>query len=308
MRNLEGTTMRFAAVLGEPPTGRATWHDRVRRVDDAGFDVVLVPDHLGMIGPLAPLVSAAEAAPRLRVGTQVLNNEFWNPALLAREAAMVDLLTDGRLELGFGAGHAADEFAAVGLAYDPPVRRIERLEAAVPIVRRLLAGETVTADAPYRLHDCALGFAARQARVPIMVGGNGDRVLRLAAREADIVGFVGFTSGSGRVHTDLTHFTWDGLADRVRHVAACTADRVGELELSVLVQQVAVTDDRRAVAGQMAAAGGVDADVLLDSPFVLLGSTSAIAEQLARLRDELGIGYVTTFEHSVDPLATARPV
>jgi probable F420-dependent oxidoreductase len=289
-----------------PAASRMEWVDRVRRLDDQGHDVLLMPDHLGLWPPFTPLVAAAEASDRLRFGTLVLNNEFWNPVLLAREAAAVDVLTGGRLELGLGAGHAALEFAASGITYDPPGVRVGRLAEAVPLVRRLLAGEAVNHDGAFHLEGANLGLATAQSRVPVMVGGNGDRVLRIAAEQADIVGLVGFTSGTGLVHTDLSHFTWDGLADRIAHVRRCAGPRFDGLELSVLVQRVTITDAPRVAAEELAGGGDVDVDTLLDSPFALFGSGAAIAERLERLRAEHGVTYVTTFEHSAEDLAAAR--
>jgi probable F420-dependent oxidoreductase len=300
-----GRTFRTGIVAMAPAATRTEWLDGVRRIDAQGHDVLLMPDHLGMWPPFTPLVAAAEASDRLRFGTLVLNNEFWNPVLLAREATAVDVLTGGRLELGIGAGHAAIEFAACGIPYEPPGARVGRLAEAAPLVRRLLAGEAVNHDGAYRLDGAATGLAAAQAPVPVMVGGNGDRVLRIAAQHADIVGLVGFTAGTGLVHTDLSHFTWAGLADRIAHVRRCAGPRFDELELSVLVQRVRIVDDAGAAAAEFAGGTGVDVDMLLDSPFVLFGTESSIANRLERLRTEHGVSYVTTFEHSAEPLATA---
>ena len=132
--------LRTGIVPLTPFTTLDDWRRRVRAVDEQGHDVLLMADHLGMVAPLPPLVAAAAVSERLRFGVQVLNNEFWNPVLLAREAATADILTGGRLELGFGAGHAAVEFAAAGLDYDRPGLRIDRLAAAVPVVRTLHRG------------------------------------------------------------------------------------------------------------------------------------------------------------------------
>ena len=280
----------------EAAASRAAWLERVRRIDGAGYDVLLMPDHFGMWPPFTPLVAAAEGSDRLRFGTQVLNVEFWNPALLAREAAAVDVLTDGRLELGFGAGHAEEEFRASGLRYPPAGERVDDLAEAVPLVRRLLAGEEVTADGHYNLERCATRLRTVQERVPIMVGGNGDRMLRLAGECADIVGLVGFTSGTGRSHSDLSHFDWSGLADRVAHVRRAARHRVEDLELSVLVQVVVITDDRAGTAEQLAVPMEVTADVLLSSPFVMIGSVDDVADHVRRLGQDHGVGYVTVFE------------
>ncbi len=295
--------LRFGCVARDAAGSRAAWLERVRRIDGAGYDVLLMPDHFGIWPPFTPLVAAAEASERLRFGTQVLNVEFWNPALLAREAAAVDVLTDGRLELGFGAGHAEEEFRATGLRYPPAGERVDHLTEAVPLVRRLLAGEEVTTDGHYRVEKCATGLATVQDRVRVMVGGNGDRVLRLAGECADIVGFVGFTSGTGRNHTNLSHFDWAGLEDRVGHVLTAAQDRAAELELSILVQMVVITDDRAGTAAELARSMEVPPDALLTSPFMMIGSVDDVANQVRRLRNDHGVGYITVFEQFSEAFA-----
>lgn len=297
--------LRFGCVARGPMPTRAEWLDRVRRIDDLGFDTLLTADHVGSWAPFPPLVAAAEASDRLRLGTQVLNIELWNPLLLARDAAAVDLLCDGRLELGFGAGHAEIEFRQAGLAYPSAGERVDHLAELVPLVRCLLAGETVSGGERYRLHDAATGLAAAQDRMPFLVGGNGDRVLRIAAEHADIVGLVGFASGTGQVHAGLSHFTWAGLADRVALVRAAAGDRADDLELSVLVQAVHVTDDRAGVAARMAERFEHPVADIVDSPFMLIGSAAEIADQIRRLRDEHGVTYVTAFEPAGPALAEA---
>lgn len=285
---------RFGCVTRHA-TSREDWEQRVRTIEGWGFDVLLSADHLGNWPPFLPLVAAATVSSRLRFGVQVLNNEFWNPALLAREAAVADVLTSGRLELGFGAGHNEAEFRAAGLPYPPPGERVARMAAAIPLVQRLLAGETVTSGAPYHLDQCVVGVAPAQSPVPVIVGGNGDRVLAAAARHADIVSLVGFTSGTERVHTNLTHFTWDGLAERLAYVRSVAPERYDALERSVLVQVVIVTDDRAATVAETAKAFGVSPELAFDSPFVMIGSVAHLLEHLVRLR-ELGVTYPTTFE------------
>jgi probable F420-dependent oxidoreductase len=295
--------LRFGCVARSPAASRADWLDRVRAVDRAGFDVLLLPDHLGVWPPFTPLVAAAEASDRLRFGTQVLNIGFWSPALLAREAAAVDVLTDGRLELGFGAGHAEDEFRAVGAVFPAAGERVDHLTEAVPLVRRLLAGEEVTADGHYPLDRCSTGLTTTQSPVPVMIGGNGDRVLGLAARCADTVGLVGFTARAGQPHPALTHFGWDGLADRIGHVRAAAPGRFDDLEISVLVQAVVLTDDRAGVADMLGKSFGQPPDVVLDSPFVMVGSAEEVADHVRRLRHDHGVGYITVFEPFADALA-----
>lgn len=293
-----GRRLRFGCVARTPPRSPAEWRERVRRIEGWGFDILLVPDHLGLAGPFVALQAAAEASDRLRLGTQVLNVQFWNPGLLARDAATADVLTGGRLELGLGAGNAAAEFRSVGVPYPPAGERVGRLAEAVPLVRRLLDGEEVTSAGRYRLDRCATGVPTTQGRVPLMVGGNGDRVLRVAARHADIVGITGFTAGTGPKDNTLTHFGWDGLADRVARVGREAGGRTEELELSLLVQAVELTGDRRSKAEEMAVDFERPADVLLASPFVMVGSLAELADHVRRLVADHGVTYLTVPERA----------
>ena len=136
-----------------------------------------------------------------------------------------------------------------------------------------------------------------------MVGGNGDRVLELAARTADIVGLVGFTAGTGQRAGDLSHFGWDGLADRVAHLRRAAPNRADALELSLLVQAVYVTDNRQATAERIAGAFHQTPGFILNSPFVMVGSAADLADQLRRLRGDHGVTYITVFDTFADDFA-----
>ena len=264
------------------------------RAEDLGFDTIVVADHLvdGVLAPVVALATLAEATTRLRLGTLVLNNDWRHPALLAREAATLDLVSDGRLELGLGAGHAAPEYAEVGVSFDPPAARVARLEEAVAVLRRLFDGDAVTfGGKAYRLASHQL-FPVRRPR--LLVGGNGDRVLRLAAREADIVGFTGLgqTRADGQTHD----VAWDeaSIDRKVAVVRAAAGSRLRALELNALVQHVAITDDREAAVAPLAALTRTDPAVLLASPYVLVGSATEIVEQLHRVRERWGFSYFVT--------------
>jgi probable F420-dependent oxidoreductase len=260
----------------------AAWRDDVRRLDDLGFDAIRVADHIGLIDPFTALGAAASVSDRLELATYACNVGFWNPLVLARSAATLALVSDGRFTLGIGAGHAEVEHRAAGLPYPPPGERVSMLERVVPLLRRLLDGKTVD-DAVLGMHEAAVGFAF--PHVPLLVGGNGDRVLALAGRHADAAGLVGFTSGTGQVHTDRSHWSWEGLADRIAHVRRAAAERAADLTIDILVQRVKVTD----------APGD-------DTPFVLLGTVERIRDQISRL-EGLGVDGITVFESSADALA-----
>ena len=285
--------LRFGVSASVTPDRRA-WQELARRYEGDGFDVLVTADHLGgSLAPFSPLVSAADATEHMRVGVLVVNNDLWNPLVLAREAATAALLTDGRFELGLGAGHAREEYEAAGIAYDRPAVRVARLAETVPVLRRLLTGETVDHDGEHcQLRGASLGLSV-PGSIPILVGGNGDAALEVAAREADTVGLVGFTSGTGRTHTNLSHFTWAGLAERIAHVRRHSGARTEEPELNVLVQVVA-RGNRRALAEQLAQRFGQPSDLVTDSPFVCLGSVDDMVKHVERLRS-LGVTYLVGF-------------
>jgi probable F420-dependent oxidoreductase len=276
---------------------------RARDWESAGIGGIWAADHLGMHDPFVALGAVASATTGLRLGTLVINHDFWSAPMLARAAGTLERIAPGRTVLGVGAGHAHVEYDAMGLPYRPPSERVDRLTDLFEVTCRLLAGETVTHDSEWcHLQDCALGLATPARPPRTLVGGNGTRVLTLAAQRADMVGYTGFTSGTGQSHTNLSHFTWDGLAERMRLVEERAAGRV--VEANVLVQQVAVTDDPVGYLGPWAEPTGVALDDLVDNPFVLVGPAPFVRDQLARLAAE-GVGDVCVFDSSVDALLSA---
>ncbi|HEY2331150.1 MAG TPA: TIGR03621 family F420-dependent LLM class oxidoreductase [Acidimicrobiales bacterium] len=290
-----GVSASYAAVGPE-------WRAFIRRAEQWGFSTLYVADHVGMLDPFVALTAAAGESNHLALGTYVLNIEFWNPLLLARSAATLDLLSEGRLVLGLGAGHAEVEFRQAGLAYPAPAERVTKLERTVDVLARLLGGETVDDDR-LGLAGAGTGIPPARPQVPILIGGNGRRVLSLAGRSADVAGIVGFRSGTGQVHTDLSHWTWDGLADRIDVVRTAAEDRLTGPAFDLLVQRVVVTGDREAAAQELAQATGRDAGAHLASPFLLLGTEEEIAAQLQRLEAEPGVSAITVFAPYAEVLA-----
>ncbi|WP_345400647.1 TIGR03621 family F420-dependent LLM class oxidoreductase [Nonomuraea salmonea] len=181
---------RFGAVIRQAESGRA-WAEKARRLEGAGFDVLLVPDHLtgDRFAPIAALTAAACATGRLRVGTLVFANDFRHPAVLAKEAATLDVLSGGRLEVGIGTGWMAADYAGAGLRLEPPGVRVERLGEALTVLKGLWG------DGPFSFdgrHYRVTGLDQRpkpvqRPRPPLVIGAGGARMLRLAAREADVV-------------------------------------------------------------------------------------------------------------------------
>jgi probable F420-dependent oxidoreductase len=274
-----------------------------RAAEAAGFDVISSWDHVvDGWAPLAPLQAMADSTTRLRVCPLVLNNDFHHPVHLARELASMDHLSGGRLEVGLGAGHSFTEYAAIGMAFDPPRVRKARLAEAVEVLRRLLDGETVTFEGQsYQLKGVAT-LRAAQERLPIMVAVNGRAALEHAAQHADIVGLtmLGRTLEDGHQHE--VRWSPDRLDRAVAVIRDGAGDRWPNLELNALVQRVVITDDRRGAAEQVVdGVQGLSVEDALATPFLALGTVDEIASQLLAHRERWGISYYSVRE--LEPFA-----
>ncbi len=276
---------------------------RARWAEQAGFSTFSVSDHLTAASPFVTLQAVADATTTLRLGTLVLNNDFRHPAVLAQDAATLDRLSGGRLELGLGAGWALAEYRRAGITYDPPPVRIDRLAETVAAVKGLFAAETVTTAGPHvQLNNHVLAPTPLQSPLPLLIGGNGTRLLTLAANHADIVSFTGFSPDLDGTNV-RTHFSRAGLADRVslvrREVQA--ANRSVSPELNILLQSLLITEDREYLAQTMAMRQNQSMMEMLTCPFLAFGTVEEICGQLLRLHDEHHITYVTVFnQHAED--------
>jgi len=288
---------------------RAEWVEKARKIEELGYNALTVPDHLSdLFAPMPAVLSAAEATKHLRVGTNVLNNDLRHPVLVAREAATVDLLTDGRLQLGLGAGSLRSEYDQAGLGFDPGGARVERLAEAVTIIKGLLKGEQVTfAGRHYRVTDHTIApLPVQRPHPPILIGGNGPRLLTLAAREADIVGFSGLTfRRGGTAPPDLSGWKASSVDERVQLVREVAgAERYAQLELNALVQRVVVTDDRSKAAEELTSRWSqLTPGEILQSPYVLIGTVDQMVEDLKLRRERWGISYYVIFEPYLDAFA-----
>jgi probable F420-dependent oxidoreductase len=288
---------------------RAEWVDKARRIENLGYATLGVPDHPAeMLAPIPAVMAAAAATTRLRVGTNVLNNDFRHPVLVAREAATVDLLTDGRFQLGLGAGHVKVEYEQTGVTFDRGATRVERLAEAVTIVKSLLAGERVTfVGRHYRVTDHTIHpRPVQRPHPPLVIGGNGPRLLALAAREADIVGLTGITFARGGTQPDFSGWKPAAVDERIALLRSAAGPRFERLELNALVQRVIVTAPaltaRRAAATELTR-GQLLADDVLATPFALIGDIDQLVEELHARRERWGISSYTVFEPAVELLA-----
>jgi probable F420-dependent oxidoreductase len=285
----------------------AEWADKARKVERLGYSVLLVPDHLAeLLAPFPALAAAAASTTRLRMGTAVLNNDFRHPVLLAREAATLDVLSDGRFELGLGAGHMRSEYEQAGLTFDAGATRVGRLAEAVVIVKELLEGKPVSfTGRHYRVSDHTIHpRPVQRPRPPMFIGGNAPRLLQLAAGQADIVGLTGIAFRRGGTAPDVSDFRAAVVDERVRLVREVAGERLERVELNALVQRVIVTDDRRGAAQELSARWpSLTADEILASPYVLVGTVDQIVDDLRARRDRWGISYIMTHEPFTDALA-----
>jgi probable F420-dependent oxidoreductase len=283
--------------------------EKARRIEELGYDALTVPDHLtDLIAPMPAVITAAEATKHLRVGTNVLNNDLRHPILVAREAATVDLLMDGRLQLGLGAGSIRSEYDQAGLDFDPGGTRVERLAEAVTIIKGLLKGEQVTfSGRHYRVTGHTIApLPVQKPHPPILIGGNGMRLLALAAREADIVGLSGLTfRQGGAIPPDQSGWRVSGIDERIRRIREIAGDeRYARLELNALVQRVVVTDDRSRAAAELTSRWSrLTPDEILESPYVLIGTVEQMVEDIQARRERWDISSYTIFEPYLEDFA-----
>ncbi|GAB2965075.1 TIGR03621 family F420-dependent LLM class oxidoreductase [Streptomyces pseudoechinosporeus] len=282
---------RFGVNLVTPAPSEE-WRAKCRRAEELGYDVILVPDHLGMVAPFPALVAAAEATERPRLGTFVLNAGFWNPTLLAREVATTDALTGGRLELGLGTGYVQAEHDTAGLPWGSPRERVDHLTRTVEESDRLL-GSADHQPQP-----------VQKPRVPLLIGGNGDRVLKLTAEHADIAAFTGTRTVPDSPTGTLAPITAEELEERVATYRRLAADRKEPAELNLLIQMVVITEDRRATVQEwLPLVPHLTERQILELPLILVGPLERIVEQVREQRERYGFSYLTVLEPYMEAFA-----
>jgi probable F420-dependent oxidoreductase len=294
---------RFAVTASHARQAEA-WIAMARRAEGLGYASLLVPDHLGsQLSPIAAMATAAAVTDRLRIGGFVFANDFRHPLVLAREAATLDLLSNGRLELGLGAGWRTADYRQLGLPYDAPGRRIDRLVEATDLIKRLLSGETVTHVGPhYRLGAAqVLPRPIQKPHPPILMGGGGPRILRLAAREADIVGFIPQFNPRGRpIWTDVTEAA---LERKVAIVREAAGDRFEHLELNLFIADAGMMRGGQPLPRTALAAAKAGTAGLVGSPYLLYGTLPALRDRLQRRRERTGISYYAIRQGAMEEMA-----
>ena len=314
----QARSFRFSVQAFEAASG-AEWLATARRAEELGYSTLFTTDHYfgpGTIAsesghrpvdvaPISAITAAALATTTLRVGCRVFCVDYHNPVVLAKELATIDLLSDGRLEVGLGAGWVAAEYEGLGITQDRPGVRIERLKETVGLMRQQWSGEPLDVRGT---HVRASGFAGRPRPVqqpgpPVLIGGGAPRVLRAAGELADIVS-INFNNAAGKLGSNSVESSNDeATAEKVGWIREGAGDRFGEIELEIGAYFVAVGDDSATALEAMARRFDVPPAELAAHPHALIGSLDAVCEQLHERRERFGVSYINVAQRSMEAFA-----
>lgn len=296
---------RFGIQLSQPAPG-ATWGETAKRVEDQGWSTLVMPDHFEdqlAVGPA--LAAAAEATSTLRLGALVFGNDYRHPVMLAKDMATLDVLSNGRMEFGLGAGWMRSDYEQAGMPYDKPGIRIDRMIESLDIIRGLFGNGPVDFSGTHYTVSGLEGLPKPvQSPPPVLIGGGGKRMLGIAAREADIVG-VTANLRAGAVGADaIADVTAERFDEKLGWVREAAGERFENLELQVLVMSAQVTGDRTGALQGTAALFAMEPEVVAEAPILLIGSTEEMVETLQARRDRWGFSYVVAQGHeTIDALA-----
>lgn len=297
---------RFGVVSWGAYT-RSQWQAFARKVEELGYATLLLADHVSMqSAPLTSLAMAAEVTTSLRVGSFVFCNDLRHPVLLAQEVATLDLLSEGRFELGLGPGYMPSDYHQTGIPFEKAGTRISRFEEALHIIKRCLTQEQVHFHGRYyTIADLEGGpKPIQQPYPPIYIGGGGKRMLSIAAREADI---IGISPRNGAQGVDMSDATLEATTRKVEWVREAAGERFEHLELSCMVFQVVITDDQMPTGHptreSFGPPGTGTAHSMPSSVHVLIGSVDQIVDELLARREAYGFSYIQVIEHQMEAFA-----
>lgn len=283
---------------------RQQWLDFARKTEDHGFATLLMPDHFPIdLATVPALTMAAAVTQRLRVGAMVFDNDFRHPLLLAKEAATMDLLLDGRFEFGLGAGWNRMEYEMTGIPFDAPAERVDRFEEALALIEGAWSGQKFSHQGKhYQVHDYA-GTPVRRPRV--MIGGGGKRMLGLAAKHADIVSILFQLTTGGMGPGEVPASDEAAVQKQVQRLREAAGERFADLELSIPVFWARITEKPLEDIAENAASVGYTPEQAMGSMHFLYGPQEWMVEELQRRREALGITYYvfSQFGSDLDSLA-----
>ena len=286
------------------------FREKARQAEALGYSTLFVPDHF-IDHPLAPMPAMAAAAAvtdTLRVGSLVLGNDYKHPVVLAREAATLDLLSDGRLELGLGAGWMTADYEKAGLELDRPGVRIDRLQESVTILKGLMADEPFTFHGKhYSVTDLdGQPKPVQRPYPPFIIGGGAPKILGLAAREAAIVGVNANLRGGVAISDDAARSMTGAATDqKIASLREAAGARFDDLEIQSFVGFTTFTDDRSSLAEMMASAFGVSPAEALETPVVLTGTLEQMIDDLHARRERWDMSYVVVGVDVMEQFAPA---
>ena len=296
---------RFGVQSSSAKT-RADWLDIARRTEDQGYSCLTMPDHYDeQLAPVPALMTAANVTTTLRIGALVWDNDYKHPAVLAKELATMDVLSDGRLELGIGAGWMISDYEQMGMPYDSAKVRIDRFVEGIKVIRGAMA------QGPFSFsgeHYTITGYNGTPKPIqapcpPILIGGGGKRVLSIAAREADIIG-INATMSAGVVGADtFLTMTAQAVDEKVDIVRVAAGARLADIEMNVRAFLVNITDDAAGAAADIAAMIGVEPRMVEETPFALVGPPSKLIEDLIAGRERWGLSYIIVGDDQIDAFA-----
>ena len=309
---------RFAVQSFSAESGSA-WRERARRVEELGYACLHLADHIIGPGPalersqhplqelaaVPAMAVAAEATSTLRVGCRVFCQDYRHPAVLAKEAATLDLFSEGRLELGLGAGWLEPEYAALGMRFDPPRVRIDRLAETVALVKAHMSGTPIDQSGEHvEVHEyTGVPLPVQRPHPPIMIGGGSRRVLALAGREADIVS-LNFNNRAGVLGAEGVKLSTSSETERkLGWVREGAGARMADLEIEIGAYFTFVGDGGDAAAKGMAGAFGLTEEEMRAHPHGLFGSVDSICQELERRRERFGISYITVTDDVMEAFA-----
>lgn len=231
---------RFTVVTAGAPSHTA-WVALARRAEELGYATLVVPDRT-IIGfaPLTALAVAAEATTSLRIGCRVFCNDYRHPALLAKEVATLDVLSDGRFELGLGAGIGPWDYQQLGMPFEDAGTRVSRLQESLAILKGLFTQESVTFSGKYYTISGMKGlpWPIQKPHPPIVMGCAGKRMLSLAAREANGISLMFRISPQDRDGPNAL------LEEQLAWLREAAGSRFAHLELTQLAYNITITGPR----------------------------------------------------------------
>ena len=296
---------RFGVQASSQPD-RKSWIDLAKSTEAAGFDVLTMPDHFtDQLAPVPALMSVADATSKLRVGALVWDNDYKHPVVLAKELATMDLLSDGRLELGIGAGWMISDYEQSGIPYERAGLRIDRMIEGINVMKGCFAeGEFSYAGKHYTITNYNGSPKPVQAPCPpILIGGGGKRVLTYAAQVADIIG-INATMSAGAVGPEaISTMTAEAVDEKVDIVRDAVGSRLNHVEMNIRAFMVNITDDAAGAISRLAKGIGVEEKMVADTPFALMGPPSKLIEDLIARRERWGFSYVIVGGEDIEKFA-----